>query len=281
MGALIEVSFRLKIVVFLFLFLFFGARQASANAGYKINERTKIYSEDISSDSVLLKMDNDLSIPVSVKLVLNLINIQDNGTSSVSAVIPAKATGYAIARFRKKAAIRPYSLNYSWKIVLGDFTKSADASYKYSFPFLKDSNYRITQGPGGIFSHKDLFAYDFQMPLGTPVVAARDGVVALIKTDSSLGGADKSYIDDANFISVYHQDGSIANYFHLGKNGAAVREGQHIKKGDIIGYSGNTGFTSGPHLHFEVVQPNLNAEKNTLVRFNWEAGSNDYLAKTP
>jgi murein DD-endopeptidase MepM/ murein hydrolase activator NlpD len=278
-GALIEASFRFKIVVFLFLFLFFGAMQAFANTGYKINERTKIYSEDISADSVLLKMDNDLSVPVSVKLVLNLINIQDNGTSAVSAVIPAKVTGYTIVRFKKKYAGKPYTLNYTWKITLGDITKKADAAYAYSFPFLKDSNYRITQGPGGVFSHKDLFAYDFQMPLGTPVVAARDGIVALIKTDSSVGGADKSYIDDANFISVYHQDGSIANYFHLGKNGAAVKEGQFVKKGDIIGYSGNTGFTSGPHLHFEVVQPNLNAEKNILVRFNWEAGNSRYLAR--
>ena len=270
MGALIETSFRYKTVVFLFLFLLFGAISAFAAGGYEINERTRIYSEDISADSVLLKMDNDLSVPVSVKLVLDLINIQDNGTSTVSAVIPAKASGYTIARFKKGFAAKPHNLNYTWKIVLGDVTKTADPAYAYSFPFLKESNYKITQGPGGTFSHQGMFAYDFQMPMRTPVVAARDGIVALIKTDSSLGGADKSYIDDANFISVYHEDGSIANYFHLSQNGAAVKEGQRIKKGDIIGYSGNTGFTSGPHLHFEVVQPNLNTEKNMLVRFNWE-----------
>ncbi len=281
MGALVGSSLRLKIVVFLFFFLLSGVTAAFAALGYRIEERTKIYSEVTSADSVLIRMNNNLSVPVSVKLVLDLINIQDNGMSTVSAVIPARASGYTIAGFRKKNAGKPYTLNYTWKIILGDITKKADITYTYSFPFLKDSNYRITQGPGGVFSHKDLFAYDFQMPLGTPVVAARDGIVALIKTDSSVGGADKSYIDKANFISVYHQDGSIANYFHLGKNGAAVKEGQFVRKGDIIGYSGNTGFTSGPHLHFEVVQPNLNSDKNILVRFNWEAGNNNYLAKAP
>lgn len=279
MGALIGRSFRYLIPVFCLFFLVCVAFRASAGTGYKISERTKIYSETISADSVLLKMDNDLSVPVSVKLVLNLINIQDNGVSSISAVIPAKATGYSVARFKKKARSMPYTLNYTWKIVLGDVTKKADPAFAYNFPFLKNGNYRITQGPGGAFSHHDMFAYDFQMPMGTPVVAARDGVVALIKTDSSVGGADKALIEDANFISVYQEDGSIANYFHLSQNGSAVKEGQRIKKGDIIGYSGNTGFTSGPHLHFEVVQPNLDVEKNMLVKFNWEGSTTGYLAK--
>jgi murein DD-endopeptidase MepM/ murein hydrolase activator NlpD len=278
-GALIGRSFRNLILVCCLFFLLSGAIAASAATGYKISERTRIYSEVISADSVLLKMNNDLSVPVSVKLVLNLINIQDNGAYSVLAVIPAKASGYTIARFRKKNGMLPYTLNYTWKIVLGDYTKTADAAYAYSFPFLKNGNYPITQGPDGAFSHHDMFAYDFQMPMGTPVVAARDGIVALIKTDSSVGGADKAYIDDANFISVYQEDGSIANYFHLSKNGSMVEEGQRIKKGDIIGYSGNTGFTSGPHLHFEVVQPNLNTDKNVLIPFIWESAGNGYLAK--
>jgi murein DD-endopeptidase MepM/ murein hydrolase activator NlpD len=275
-GALIETSFRSKIRLFSFLLLLLGSVKSFAAAGYKINERTKIYTQQISADSVLLKMDNDLSVPVSVKLLLNLNNIQDNGTSSVHSIIPANASGYIVAGFRKKDSTRPYAFNYTWKIVLGDVSKTAVPDYRYGLPFMKGHNYKLSQGPDGSFSHQDLFAYDFEMPVGTPVVAARDGIIAMIKTDSSIGGPDKSKVDNANFISVYHEDGTIANYFHLNKNGSAVKEGQFVKKGQIIGYSGNTGFTSGPHLHFEVVEPNLNSDKNQLVKFSWEISDNYY-----
>lgn len=49
-----------------------------------------------------------------------------------------------------------------------------------------------------------------------------------------------------------HNDGTFADYAHLKLNGSAVKEGDSVKKGQLIGYSGDTGFSSGPHLHFSV-----------------------------
>jgi murein DD-endopeptidase MepM/ murein hydrolase activator NlpD len=251
-----------------FLALLLGAH-LSFSSTYKVNDRTKIYSEQVAADSVLLKMDNDLSIPVSVKLGINSENLQNGNQATISAVIPARTVGHVVARFKKINMSLSYKLSYSWKIVLGDVTQTPDGSYIYSYPYSKTGTYKISQGPGGAFSHQGVFAYDFLMPVGTPILAARDGIVAMVKSDSKSGGADRKFIDDANYISVYHQDGTLGNYFHLNWNSAIVKEGQFVKKGEIIGYSGNTGFTSGPHLHFEVVRPNLNADKNTFVYFHW------------
>jgi murein DD-endopeptidase MepM/ murein hydrolase activator NlpD len=244
--------------------------ESSFSAGYKINEQTKIYTQDISTDSVVLKMDNHFAIPVSVKLELSLINLEGGLGADFVNIIPANSSGYTLAKFRKADIASPYKCSYKWKIVLGDVSKMPDKSFIYSYPFQKGHVFKISQGPGGEFSHKDMFAYDFMMPVGTPIYAARDGVVAVIKADSGVGGPNKKYIDDANYISIYHSDGTIANYLHLNKNGVVVKEGQSVKRGELIAYSGNSGFSSGPHLHFEVVQPALDFEKSKWLSFIWD-----------
>ena len=234
-----------------------------------ISSRTRIYMEEISSDSVLLKFDNRFAVPVSVRLILELNNLHSVG-NKIDAVIPAGSAGHIIAKFRRTNPNAQYQCSYNWRIVLGDVTRQPDLRYAYGFPYLKGGKYRISQGPGGHISHLHFFAYDFVMPLGTPVTASRDGVIAFVKENSDKGGPDRKFIEDANYISVYHADGTMANYFHLKKNGAAVKEGQYVKKGDVIGFSGNTGFSNGAHLHFEVIRPDLDSDENSSVAFLWE-----------
>ena len=121
-------------------------------------------------------------------------------------------------------------------------------------PFAPGTAYKVTQGYNGHYSHTgpDQFAIDFKMPTGTPICAARSGVVAKIKDDSSKGGADRKYENHANYVLIRHDDGTLGNYAHLAKGGAKVVIGQRVEAGELIALSGNTGFSSGAHLHFSV-----------------------------
>jgi murein DD-endopeptidase MepM/ murein hydrolase activator NlpD len=99
-------------------------------------------------------------------------------------------------------------------------------------------------------SHTGQFAWawDFAMPVGTPVLAAHDGRVTFAKGDSTRGGCNAMYFNDANFVIIEKERGLSSAYGHL--SAAMVKVGQVVKRGDLVGLSGQTGFACGPHLHF-------------------------------
>lgn len=147
----------------------------------------------------------------------------------------------------------------------GDFELRMDAipgqpgarhrDVEYVFPLLT-RELRVEQGFGGRYSHNDeqnRHAVDFAAPVGTDVVAARDGVVMQVENDFDRAGPNREkYAGRANFVRIVHDDGTMAVYAHLQEGGVMVRMGQRVRSGQLIGRSGNTGFTSGPHLHFAV-----------------------------
>ncbi|HOA06890.1 MAG TPA: LysM peptidoglycan-binding domain-containing M23 family metallopeptidase [Spirochaetota bacterium] len=81
---------------------------------------------------------------------------------------------------------------------------------------------------------------DLACPLGTPVRTARDGIIVVAGNEGGYG----------NLVVVRHSNGYETYYGHLSK--FLVKEGQRVKKGDIVALSGNTGRTTGPHLHYEI-----------------------------
>ncbi|WP_440055242.1 M23 family metallopeptidase [Pseudoalteromonas sp. T1lg65] len=107
------------------------------------------------------------------------------------------------------------------------------------------------------------YAIDFVMPIGTKVLASRAGEVVSVRETFK----DGNNIDlEENYVFIQHEDGTVARYFHLTHNGALVEEGDKVNAGDVIGLSGNTGQSGGPHLHFDVQQcgPNLPPNYNRL-----------------
>ena len=146
---------------------------------------------------------------------------------------------------------RKFHYNDSFYWTPGDMNAKHDGSL-YQFPYQKGQKYRIVQGFGGRYSHSGAsrYAVDFAMPEGTPIHAARQGQVIDLTEHNYKGGASRRFAKYANFITILHQDGTLGEYYHLQHNGAEVSVGDYVHAGQLIGYSGNTGFSSLPHLHF-------------------------------
>jgi murein DD-endopeptidase MepM/ murein hydrolase activator NlpD len=128
--------------------------------------------------------------------------------------------------------------------------------YDYLRPFSENANAYISQGFNGQASHHDAlnaYAIDFALLLGTPVLAARNGIVMeVIDGHPDIGGSKVSDLDNANLIRIVHDDDSMAVYGHLLEGSATVKPGQWVAAGTVIAQSGNSGFSHGPHLHFAV-----------------------------
>jgi murein DD-endopeptidase MepM/ murein hydrolase activator NlpD len=126
---------------------------------------------------------------------------------------------------------------------------------EYLYP-LQTTQLQIEQGYGGDYSHRDpqnRHAVDFAADIGTTVIAARAGTIMDFEAGFDRAGRDlDNDLGRANFVRVLHDDGTMALYSHLQHQGVLVRMGQRVRKGEPIALSGNTGYSTGPHLHFAV-----------------------------
>mgnify|MGYP001816165415 FL=1 len=134
-------------------------------------------------------------------------------------------------------------------------------------PFAADTQFPVSQGFKGERTHStpdSEFAIDIAMPVGTPVLAVRDGIVMDVEEDFNRGGVDREeFMDKANHVRILHEDSTMALYAHLDLASVSVRPGARVRAGQQIARSGNTGFSSGPHLHF-AVQQNIGMELISL-----------------
>ncbi len=127
------------------------------------------------------------------------------------------------------------------------------ASHRYQLPFDRRVHWIVGQGISTKGSHKgsNELALDFAMPEGTEVLAARRGRVARVVDGFTECCLPVERALETNLVLVLHPDGTFASYAHL-RAGIPVKEGQHVKVGDRVGDSGNTGYSSMPHLHFQL-----------------------------
>jgi len=200
--------------------------------------------------------DNHLAGPVEVMLHA------DGSTATGNPALPARATVPALASIlvsrlsakgtRGISGLRLDTVPGSVNVQLRDV--------EYTYP-LQTRELRIEQGWGGHYSHdtaEQHHAVDFATDLGTTVVAARDGVVMQLGDGTPVDqatGNGRGQSSDAGQVRILHDDGSMALYAHLQPDRMLVTMGQRVRRGEPIAHSGNSGTSTGPHLHF-VVQIN-------------------------
>jgi murein DD-endopeptidase MepM/ murein hydrolase activator NlpD len=200
--------------------------------------------------------DNLLGGPIEV-----MLDTGPGGSLQGAPALPARATvaanGSAVVSVLTASTQGSGSVELQLTTIPGD-PNARPRDVDYLLP-LRPRVLRIEQGYGGTFSHTDAqnrYAVDFAADIGTPVLAVRDGVVMQVESDFAKAGLSlEKFGGRANFVRILHDDGTMALYAHLQESGVLVSVGQHVHAGQQIGLSGNTGFTTGPHLHF-VVQVN-------------------------
>jgi murein DD-endopeptidase MepM/ murein hydrolase activator NlpD len=147
-----------------------------------------------------------------------------------------------------------------------------DSSYVYVLPYPEGTKRLLIQGYNSWFSHKGRLGLDFKMKKGSPVTAARAGVVVRVQESFTKGGVHSRYYGKANSVVIRHDDGSQALYGHLQHNGALVQLGDTVRQGQLIAYSGSTGYSAFPHLHFSVWNPAPNGRRLLPTRFHTRKG---------
>lgn len=183
-----------------------------------------------------IRVDSDIAGPVEVR-------VEGASPTPLQRTLPAPGS-YPLARRDADATLQLKLL-----AVPGLPGAMAD-DVIYRFP-LRLPQVRVGQLPEGTFSHADAEnrqAIDFAAPVGTPVVAARAGTV--MQAEGRF--ADTGQLDQANLVRILHADGSMAVYAHLQRGSLSVVPGQPVEAGQLIARSGNSGWSTGPHLHFAV-----------------------------
>ncbi|MCW8156234.1 DUF4124 domain-containing protein [Stutzerimonas stutzeri] len=218
----------------------------------KLDTQVKLETRKHDAGETLL-VRNDLFAPVDIELKLeNVENAVGAPAKPIRWVLPPRSQ-IRLATLAPRDASKPLKYTPKLRHALGD-PRLIPKPYKYPLPW-QGGPFRLTQGANGQYSHftpKGRYAVDIAMPEGTPIVAARGGMVVKIENEQSGRGNNPA----GNFVRILHDDGTMGVYLHLMKGSVAVREGQRIETGTRIARSGNTGNSTGPHLHF-VVQRNV------------------------
>jgi murein DD-endopeptidase MepM/ murein hydrolase activator NlpD len=176
------------------------------------------------------------------------------GQRTGQAVVPAKSERVLL---ELEAADGPSTIRFEYGYVVGEPGAQHMPSQPYRAPFATARRFMVTQAPPDAVTHvgpSSRNAIDIDMPVGTAVHAARAGTVINVAARNFRSGLTTQNLDEANFVQIMHDDGTYAIYAHLQLDTVRVKIGQRVARGEYIANSGNTGYSSGPHLHFVVLR---------------------------
>ena len=215
--------------------------------------------EEFIGRTLELTATNDFYAPVELKLSIERIRGLEfpDAEDDLHWILPPRSRTSLVALNLLENEATPV-LQYSYRYLPGDPAAEHDPPGAYRVPFAIASNYPVSQAFPQVVTHTSPDSYhaiDLAMPIGTDIFAAREGIVFDVASANFSGGLDVARDGPkANIVRILHDDGTYAVYAHLNWNSIRVRPGDRVRRGEYIAESGNTGFSSGPHLHFAVLR---------------------------
>lgn len=218
-------------------------------------------------DTVVVFVSNLLAWEFTLSMDLELENMEaDRKLPLVRSFSPRETS--SVLRLVISDRAETWSFRFSLQYLLGSIDARHDDEYAYGLPYRTGMSFNVGQAFNGSTTHQGRKAIDWDMPDGTGIRAARGGMVIDLEESYTRGSVDPALKTLANYVRIRHRDGTIGSYVHLQRNGVRVRIGDRVVRGDLIAWSGNTGYSTGPHLHFEVYTVNPELERQTIpIRF--------------
>jgi murein DD-endopeptidase MepM/ murein hydrolase activator NlpD len=202
---------------------------------------------------------NDFYAPVELVLALDVLEDVKlpPPDQSLRWLLPPRSDTELMQLNALDDATAPY-VSYRFIYLHGDPDTQHSIDRPYRAPFALANRFMVSQAfPMGVTHNTadSYYAVDIVMPIGTDIYAAREGrVVEVASTNFRAGPDPQEEGASANLVRILHEDGTYAVYAHLNWNTIRVKPGDDVKRGEYIADSGNTGFSTGPHLHFAVLR---------------------------
>ena len=211
----------------------------------------------LSGNNIVLEANNSFFAPVEIAVVFDAIQGAEfpDPDRELRWVLAPRSKRTLLSLRGLDNAVAP-SVSYRFAYLPGDPGSRHNPRDGYRAPFSAGQDFPITQAYPAAVTHDtpdSEYAIDIAMPIGTDILAARSGIVFEVAGHNFKGGINRTEnAHSANFVRVLHNDGTFAVYAHLNWDSVRVRPGDYVVAGQYIADSGNTGFSSGPHLHFAV-----------------------------
>ena len=210
-------------VIFIGLQFLAGPAQAAASC-----EDDLFCISDVATEAgIECRAKNRSSAPITFTLKISAANLAGSRDRIVTETLEPN-TILSVLTFEPRGGGRRGKYCYNFKSTIGNRNAAHDDEHIYRFPYESGKSFGVLQGYGSRFSHtgREQYSVDFNMPEGTPVLAARGGIVADYEESNSIGCWDDDCGKYANFVVIAHDDGTTGEYYHLQLDGVLVERGE-------------------------------------------------------